>query len=362
MRSSLYAFLLIALTGCTSGKDGGGRDPRFDDLAAQFEAERIALGAPAASIALLEDGEVVWSEGFGTVLPDGGRAASDATLYRIGSVNKVLTATALLRQVDAGLVDLDDPVTAHVPDFDFDGIRVRDLLSHTSGLVDYLRIDGPESDASLESFLTGSGPAAFGGLAYLMSPPGRMWNYSNPNFYVAALVNEKADPSPAYYREIMQTQVFEPLGMDRTYFTPQEVLDDGDYATAMAYDWVDGSGQRESGPESYENAWGRPAGYAWSSVLDLSRFLQFLLDGNTAVLSDATRAQMQEPLVNTEYFLDHSFYGHGLSVDEGFQLGSDWYEPRMVSHDGAIPGFSARVLIIPGTRFGLAILASGDGA
>lgn len=366
--------LLAFFAGCTGGEGGGGgggedRDPRFDALAAQVELEREALGAPGVSVALLEDGEVVWAEGFGSRLADGDKRAKATTLYRIGSCNKMLTSAALLRKVDAGTVQLDDAVTVSSPDFHFDEdpswadtIEVQHLLSHTSGMYDYLAIDGPTADSALESFLTGTSASSFGGFMFLMSPSGRFWNYSNPNFYVAALVDEKTS-SGVYYRDLLTQGVLEPLGMDRTLFLAEDVLDDGDYATGLAYDWVNGtSATRIADPEAYDNAWARPAGYAWSSVLDMAAFATFLLDGNTAVLSDALREEMQSPLVNTEYFLEYGFYGYGLSVNEGFQLGNDWYETRLVSHDGAIPGFSASMYVLPESRFAFVVLANTDGA
>lgn len=197
---------------------------------------------------------------------------------------------------------------------------------------------------------------------FLMSPAGRFWNYSNPNFYVAALVTEDATPGDLFYRDILRDEHVLPLGMERTLFLGEDVLDDGDYATGDTYDWTDGAGTAIAAPDSYDNAWGRPAGYAWSSVEDMALFAQFLFDGNTAVLSDALRAEMQSPQVSTDYFLDYGHYGYGLSVDEGFQLGTEWYDVRAVSHGGAIPGFSAQMYTIPSTRFAFITLANTDGA
>lgn len=365
------SLFLLCAAACTGGGDGDGdrRDPRFDELAQQIEAERLSLGAPAVSVALLEDGEVVWAEGFGSRIADGDKDANANTIYRIGSVNKMLTSAALLRKVDAGLADLDDPVTQHAPAFHFDEdpswadtITLRQLLTHSSGMFDYLAIDGPVADAQLEAFLTGTSPSSFGSFMWLMSPAGEFWNYSNPNFYVAALVDEKTS-SGQFYRDLLHDGVLDPLEMDRTFFLAEEVLDAGNYATAESYDWEDGTSATVIvGPESYDNAWARPAGYAWSTVLDLSKFAQFLLDGNTAVLSDALRAEMQSPVVSTRYFYDYGNYGYGLSVDTEFQVGNSWHETKLVSHDGAIPGYSARMTIVPESRFAFITLASTDGA
>lgn len=363
--------LLLVGLGCSGGKHGTRRDPRFDDLAAQVEAERVQSNVPGVSVALLQDGQVVWAEGFGSRLADGNKPADSRTLYRIGSCNKMLTATALLRRVDDGTVSLDDPVTAYAPAFHFDAnaawassITVRNLLTHTSGMYDYLTIDGPTDDAQLAGFLTGTGPNDFGSFMFLMAPAGRFWNYSNPNFYVAGLVDEEATPGSDYYRRLLHDEVLAPLGMNRTVFLAGEVLADGDYATGRTYDWQNGtSATTIAAPDSYDNAWARPAGYAWSSVLDMAKFAQFLLDGNTAVLSDPLRAEMQSQVVSTQEFLDYDGYGYGLGVGNGFQLGpSTWYDMKIVDHDGAIPGFSAAMYVLPDTRFAFITLANTDGA
>jgi CubicO group peptidase (beta-lactamase class C family) len=371
VKKILFGALALALVAGCKGKGGAERrDPRFDALAAQVELERTQNNVPGVSVALMQDGVVVWAEGFGSKLADGNVKPSKSTLYRIGSCNKMLTATALLRRVDDGTVSLDDPVTMHLPAFHFDldstwasSIKVRHLLTHSSGMYDYLTINGPTDDAQLETYLTGTGPNGFGTFEFLMAPAGRFWNYSNPNFYVAGLIDEKVTPGSAYYTKLLHDEVLAPLGMNRTFFLAQDVLADGDYATGRTYDWVNGTTNTLiAGPSSYDNAWARPAGYAWSSVMDEAKFASFLLDGNTAVLSDARRAEMQSDVIDTQEFVGKEWYGYGLLVDDGFFLGNNWYDVKLVNHSGAIPGFSAQMYLVPDTRFAFITLANTDGA
>lgn len=348
----------------TGGDDDATTDPRFEALAAAVEAERELLGAPGVAVAVVEGGEVTYAAGFGTRDPGGGEAVEPTTLFRIGSVNKMLTAAAVLQLVEAGAVGLDDAVPDHVPGYDYalnpgyaQQMTVRDTLTHTCGMYDYLEIDSDRDDAALGEAMTGW----FVDGIWVMSPPGRMWNYSNPNFYTAGLIVELL--SGRWYRERMDEAVFTPLGMDRTFFLPEEVLADGDYATALTYDWTGTtSDSRMAYPDSYDNAWGRPAGYAWSSVLDLARFATFLIHGDEAVLGDALREEMQSPQVNTEVLGDIDHYGYGLVHDRGFWLGASYYDTPLVSHDGAIPGFAASVYMLPELDFAMAVLANADGA
>ncbi len=354
-------------TGVASDDSGPGDppiDPRFAAFAAAFDAERAALGAPGAAVAILEHGQVTFSHGFGQKGPSSAAPVHATTLFRIGSMTKSLTTAALLQQVQAGKLDLADPVTKLAPSLAVNGtelatLTVKQLLTHDSGLRDYLVVDAPAAeqvDAALASFLTGSG---FRSVEYFMDPPGSMWNYANPNFYVAGLLAERA--SGTSYRALLATGLFAPLGMSRTFFLPAEVLADGDYANGKS---TDASGKPwDVAPDAYENAWGRPAGYAFSSVLDYAKFVQLLQNGDDAVLSAAQRGAMQAPQIDTLSYGHLEHYGYGLFVYDGFHVGAhDWRATKLVSHGGDIPGFAADFWLLPSTGFAVVAFADADGA
>lgn len=350
-------------------EDGGEPplDPRFANVVARFEAERVAFGAPGASLALIEGGEVTLLRGFGVRHPDQPERVGPDTRFRIASCTKTLTAVALLRLVEQGRVDLDAPITTYAPDFDLaqdetwaPSMRVRHLLTHSSGISDYLELDVQprfNEDGGLQRYLLGR----FGAVGYLMAPSGRMYNYANPNFSLAALVQELVSEVP--YRIYLQDEVLRPLGMDRTVLLPDEVLADADYATGLSRDrtgapWL-------VAPDTYDNGWGRPAGFAFSTARDLARYVQFLRAGAAEVLGPALHDAMQQPQQRTEEMLDYGAYGFGLLVSDGWFCGSDGpalCTTRLVTHNGAIPGFSAEFFYLPELDFGMATLASTDGA
>lgn len=340
-------------------------DPRFASLASVIEAERVSSRAPGVAVALVENGELVWSAGFGTQGPQrDDQPVRATTLFRIGSVNKMLTAAAVMQLVARGEVTLDAPITTYLPDFQVSGepgaaaITVRHLLTHTHGMLDYLAIDTGADDALLRSFLHSP---FWANNMYLMAPPGRLWNYSNPGYYVAGLLVENETALP--YREAMRQHLFAPLAMERTFFLGSEVLADGDYANGATVNWETGNGPRAATPDAYDNAWARPAGYAWSSVEDLARFADFLLDGNASVLPDAQRAEMQREQVDTQVLGDVIHYGFGLDVERGVMLpNGDYRAETIVGHGGDIPGFAATVVTVPRTRFAIVVLANTDGA
>jgi CubicO group peptidase (beta-lactamase class C family) len=336
---------------------------RFRAIAESFERERQNNGAPGAALLILENGEITFAHGFGSKDPAGDDPVHSTTLFRIGSVNKMLTAAALLQFVADGTLQLDDPVTKPIPELSFTGdatwapsILIRHLLTHSSAIVDYIPLEVPEDqqvDGALQEFLTGD----FEGIAYLMAPAGVMWNYSNPGYALAGLALEKQ--AGVGYREAMKERVFAPLHMDRTYFLPTDVIEDGDYAKGLSTD--------ERGrpltiePQMFDNAWLRPAGYAFSSVRDLAQFVLFLESGNTAVLPDALREAMAEPQMEMKTNFDLQAYGFGLFVARGLYIGPNEFHPlKVISHGGNIPGFTADVFYVPSLRFGYIALASKD--
>lgn len=338
--------------------------PAFLELSASLEAERVALGAPGLAFAWFEGPDVRYRQGFGTRQPGREDPVFASSLFRIGSVNKMLTAAGVLQQVDQGFVDLDTPIGTYIPELEFsldptwdDTIHVRHVLDHTGGFYDYLEIDADPSDEALSTFINGY----FAENLFLLAPPGRMWNYSNPNFYVAGLVTENV--LGRYYRHITQQDLLGPLGMDRTLFLGEEVLDDGDYAAGMTPSWA---AYGLAGPvveaDTYDNGWARPAGYAWSSVLDLARFGAFLMEGDNRVLSDAALAELTGEQVDTQMVGDLLHYGFGLFIHRGFFIGDDYYDVVLMEHGGAIPGYAAEVYVVPELGFGFASLASTDGA
>lgn len=354
-----------SLNGCGRPDTTSRRDHdipcRFRAFARAFDAEREALGAPGAAVAIIEHGRVTFTRGFGTKGPNSTEAVRPTTLFRIGSMTKALTATALLTLVDEHRLTLDAKLKDVVPDIalsepELSSLTVRQLLSHQSGLADNNEMDGPRDDAALSSVSTSE---AFRASEYFMNPPGAFWNYSNPNFALAGLVTERV--AGEWYRDAMVDRVFRPLHMSRTFFLGSDVVADGDYALGKS---TDPSGAPwEVGPDAYENSWMRPAGFAYSSVLDYANFVRWLDSGRPRVLSPRLHAAMQRMEVPT---LDHGAeegYGLGLMVSEGLQLDArGYYRTPVVTHGGAIPGFASEFYLLPESGFGIVTLADTDGA
>jgi CubicO group peptidase (beta-lactamase class C family) len=326
------------------------------------------LNAPGAAIAILENGQVTFSYGVGRRDPRAPDRVRSTTLFRVGSITKMMTALAVLQQVQAGSVDLDHPVIEYVPGLHLDdadsnamlaGVTVRQLLDHSTGLNDYLETAPPageRSDEALEGFFTGR----WAGLGYFMVPPGTFYNYANPNYMLAGLVAEQT--AGLSYRQLVRERILERLGMQRTFFLGSEVRADGDFAVGQTVADPALGIPRYVEPESYDNGWGRPAGYAWASVLELARLGAFLTHGDPAVLSPGLHDVMVSPGRDTGELLDLIRYGFGLKVSDSLFLDGRYYRVRSLQHTGAIAGFTGSLFLLPDTGFGIVTLVNGDGA
>jgi len=340
-------------------------DRRFLPIINAVTDEMQALAIPGAAVAIIEAGETTFAAGFGSRHPHRDDPVKASTLFRIGSVTKMLTAIGLLQLVEQGLVDLNSPITDYVPEFSFaydanwaPSITPQHLLTHTTAMADYIEIDTPgfKDDDALSTFF--SGPYGQSPYAYLMAPAGRMFNYSNPGYMLAGWITESVGQS--YYRYYLEENVLAPLGMTRTFFLPEQVIADGDFAYGSTPHWETGEPFVVE-PNSYDNGWARPAGFAFSSVLDLAELVKFIRAGRPEVLSDEMRMAMQEPQMDTEWFMNLVHYGYGLMIQEGgfyHPTASNFYRMRIISHGGDVYGFSADMYYVPDLDFGFVALTN----
>lgn len=170
----------------------GDPETRID---ACVRAEMASRGIYGAGIAVARDGEVIFERAYGKKHRDLPDLVDVHTQFRIGSTTKTLTAVALMQQVDAGMIDLDQPITKYLPGFELaqpgqaEAITVRDLLRHASGLHDTSAFDesdlfGPTDPGAMGRWVDeqrGQAPYA---------PPGRFWNYSSANYMYAGHILE----------------------------------------------------------------------------------------------------------------------------------------------------------------------------
>ncbi|MBI2893068.1 MAG: beta-lactamase family protein [Deltaproteobacteria bacterium] len=333
-----------------------GQDLRFGLLAAAIEADIEGSNATAASVAVWLDEEVVWVGGFGSLGEGAGRIDED-TLFMIGSDTKKITAIGLLRLVAAGQASLETTVADVLPDLemtlapDFVGATIHDLISHQGGILDGVETATEADDEGLRAFVFGELAESY----YPLAPPGRIWNYSNPNFSVAGLLHQELDGRP--WADIVEQDVFAPLGMSRTVARKTEV--DANHATGIGVTTGD---DPTIGPvsldETWESAFVRPSGLVWSTPSDQIRLARFLVDGDGTVLGDDRREELSTPQVPLFPDIPGS-YGYGLFVERGTTVQGAWYDVPVWSHGGGTWTHTSTFVILPEQRFAISILSNG---
>jgi CubicO group peptidase (beta-lactamase class C family) len=286
--------------------------------------------SPSLVAGVVRDGGLVWSAGRGDVA----EPHTDVQ-YRLGSISKPLTAVAVMRLRDEGLLRLDDPLDRHVPGTPLGDRTVGQLLSHLAG-------------ASAESpggwwERTHGGSLADLGLADddVVLGAARRFHYSNLGFgLLGELVATLRGTS---WEDVVTTEVLGPLGMVRT--TPRPVAPAA--AGTAVHPWADVVLPE---PEHHAGVMAA-AGQFWASLEDLARFAAFLIGDTGDVLDPATLEEMTVPAGVDSSAPGWSAYGLGLQVlrVEGRTL---------VGHGGSMPGFLAGVFVDREEQTGAVSLAN----
>lgn len=325
------------------------QDP-FEAIDACVQQEMEQKDVPGAAIAIAQDDEIVYERGYGVKHREEGGAVDKDTLFRIGSITKMMTAAAVMQQVEQGRVDLNAPVTRYASEFEVAGpwtasqMTVWNLLTHSTGFPDRLYlpdIDGPATPAALSNWADTQSEVQ------LYAPPSSFWNYSNPNFTLAGLVVQRA--SDMLYHEYMAKKVWARAGMTRTMLLPAEALAYDNYTYGHYPDPFTGEPVIDA-PDAYDNWWAAPAGYAFSTPGDLVRWAQLLMDGGGDVLAPESAAAMQDEQIWMHYTPEQS-YGYGVFTDvlSGVEIRH---------HGGNIPGWGAMMLWVPERDFAVSVLGN----
>lgn len=316
-------------------------------------AERMAATPTVGFVVAVARGdEVVYARGFGvTSAEEGGVPVIPQTLFCIGSVTKSLTATAIMRLIDRGVLDLDAPVTRYVPWLTFsrpeyaDGVTLRRLLSHTSGLIGTGGDFGPRDPSGLEAYIRERIPTAA-----FFAPPGTVHYYSNNGVALAGYVAEVAAETP--YPDLMRELVFTPLAMRRSTF---------DRTVAMTYPLALPHAEDEGGAPRVihrfpDTTGGNPSGFALSTVLDLTNFALMHVNegrsGGHAYLPPALVAQMHRPEARLYTAAEG---GYGLAFESTLYKGI-----RRVGHDGTLSSYACRLLMAPVERVAVVAISNYD--
>jgi CubicO group peptidase (beta-lactamase class C family) len=313
------------------------------------EAVMHAMAAaeiPGVALGILDNGREEVA-GLGVANVETGEPVTPETLFQLGSVTKTYTATALMRLVEQGRVELDLPVRTYVPDFrvaDPDAsaqVTIRHLLTHTGGWWgDSVSETGTGPDA-LANFMATKMPT-FPQLA----PVGRYFSYNNTGLDVVGRIMEVVADTP--YRDTMQELLLGPLELEKSTFTPEAVL---------AAPYADGHATTPGGVVVQQPLFiprnSDPAGGLHATPHDVLRYARFQMGDGTAadgtrLLEAGTLRQMQSP--------------QGPRPPAGGDIGFTWFVhtsglPRF-EHLGATYGQTSELLVVPDRGFAVVVIAN----
>ena len=313
-----------------------------------IEHELKQKGIPSIAVALVDDQQIVWAQGFGLADPASQAEATAATVYRVGSVSKLFTDIGVMQLVEQGKLNLDASVTEYVADFHPQNpfgkpITLRELMSHRSGLVreppvgHYFDSHPPGLTEVVRSLNETT----------LIYPPGTHTKYSNAGITVVGYILQQRAGQP--FARYLKTAVLEPMGLRSSGFEPTPDLT---HQLAKASIWTY-DGRFFPAPTFEIGIF--PAGSLYTTVTDLAKFETVLFAGGRGpggqVLSPSTLQEMWTP-----QFANADQPGRfGL----GFALGKlDGH--RQVGHDGAIYGFATSLNALPDDKLGAVAVATLD--
>ena len=309
-------------------------------------------GVPGLAVALVDTNRALWVEGFGHVDRSGSALVTADTIFSVESMSKLFTATAVMRDVASGQLDLDAPITTYLPEFTVHSafeehperkITLRMLLSHTAGFPHEApagnndNLDPSDFDTHVRSISE----------TWLRFPVGSGYAYSNLGIDLAGYILEHVEGKP--FAQVMHDSLLSPLGMTHSTFDRAAIHASADRAIGHARPY----------PSPPLDVPMTAAGGLYTSAADLARFLRFELNGGS----------IQGRVVLDPKWLDemHTIPPPRAGAPAGYALGVErhrwnrWDQrPDLFAHGGGGFGFLSDLWWLPELRIGIAILTNSD--
>lgn len=287
---------------------------------------------------------------------ESGRPATAEVAFRVASITKTFTAMAIMQLRDRGIVDLDAPANDYLRGFRLGAAEpgpraasVRQLLTHTGGLPEVfspwsaIRPDFGESVPAGQPVPALS--TLYRGTLRSVTDPGTTFCYTNHGF--AALGQIVEDVTDVPFGGYLSEHVFGPWGMAGT-----DLLQSRRPAAGCATGYHLTS--RGPKPAPFRDMATVGAAAAWSTPIDMLRYIEAILGGGTNRHGSALNGAAIEEMLAPQFQPDHRLPGIGLAFFRG-ELGGR----RIVEHQGVIPGFDSHLIIAPDDGVGVFVAATG---
>lgn len=362
----LAALVLGALIASTTFADEGLKIWIESSIPAMMREAKM----PGFAIAVVQDGATIYAEGFGARDPAKGLPATPDTLFGIGSITKSFVAISILQLAEQGKLDLDDPVSRHIPfELGLPGkpITIRHFLSHSPGFpslatssVLLRRGLGEDTGVPMTSaddffrYINGASNE-------IVFEPGQHFFYNNAAWRMLGAVIQEVSGMP--FHEYVTGNVIRPLGMQRTTFDTDQLFADPDHLIPHR--------QGDDGPEATNFPYPNPndvgdfsflsaAGGISSSVNEMTTYVNMLIQqGEYADERLIPRRVMQEMqtvhIRRPDGYYGAYGYGFGLSITPDF-LGE-----KLVGHGGSIVVSTAHMAFIAERNIGVIMMGNSSG-
>jgi CubicO group peptidase (beta-lactamase class C family) len=304
-------------------------------------------GTPGVSLAVVQNGRLIKSAGYGMADRKKEIPATAQTVYSLASVGKQFTAAAVMLLKQDGLIQLHDPIRKYLRKTPpaWAGITIWHLLSHTSGIRDYL---GGSCRLAFRRDYSNTALVEAFGRARLLFKPGTAWDYTNTGYALLGFLIEKVTGKKWF--DFLEDRIFVPLGMDSTVLQSQA----NDLPEGMLAQGYSRSGNRLVRDSTRLSAtFFRTAdGSVMSSVLDVAKWERALNTGG--ILSAASRAEMWRPAWANAAGKGHDYAYGWIIRDAG--------HGRCIWHDGNWAGFTSCICRFVDAQLTFILLANAEDA
>lgn len=333
------------------------------ELGAFTERMRVQFKVPGVAVAVVQDGQVVYSQGFGVRNAATNAPMTPQTRVMIGSTGKSLTTMMMATLVDEGKMGWDTPAQQVLPSFAVKDpalsarITMRNLVCACTGVPRHdLELIFNGTDLRAEDVIASLGSFEF------FTGIGEAFQYSNQMVATGGYLSTvAAGHAPGHlledYGATLKAQVLDPIGMPNTTLSFADVEAGDNYAVPHSYDFT-GDGAYVPRPLSMEQVLtaGAPAGAHWSTAEDMANYL--ITELNRGVAPSGRRVVSAQQLEET--------WRPQVPVDARTQYGLGWFvgnykQQRLIDHGGNTLGFTSDFAFLPEANLGIVVLANGYG-
>lgn len=339
MKKSLLFYIIYSVfITCTYAQSN--EDNRLSKSIDSLVVEQIKPKEPGIAILIAKKGKIVYEKAFGSANLELNVPLQSDMIFEIGSVTKQFTGVAILQLVEQGKITLQDSVQKYIKDFPYKGhpITIENLLTHTSGIKDFMSIDHPGQNVLRWDFTPQQLIDHFKN-APLEFTPGSKYNYTNSGYVLLGRIIEIVS-GESYYNYLLEN-VIQKAGLKNTFFASADTI-----IPKRVSSYTRDRGFYDNS-DYFSISFGYGCGDLLSNVGDLFKWNTALINGNVIKKETLEKAFTPFKLSNGTY----TSYGYGWFID-------DVNGQKRIHHEGQISGFVTEEKYFPAEDIFVATMAN----